>query len=132
MPRRKYEWNSAKFERYMKEGRGRGSGKDYKPWLTIQDVRTFPEDIVKLNLLPQENATITARGLKPKGKDMYYTCDRAEREQWFERARSNLLSKSEKTITIAYDIRNPNFIYLPSPDGKNFEKCGSCVPFMEN
>jgi hypothetical protein len=86
-------------------------------------LRTFPEDIVKLNLLPQENATITARGLKPKGKDMYYTCDRAEREQWFERARSNLLSKSEKTITIAYDIRNPNFIYLPSPDGKNFEKC---------
>lgn len=38
MPRRKYEWTSAKFERYMKEGRGRGSGKDYKPWLTIQDV----------------------------------------------------------------------------------------------
>ncbi|MBD2044141.1 TnsA endonuclease N-terminal domain-containing protein [Coleofasciculus sp. FACHB-64] len=31
------EWTQAKFERYKKEGRGRGSGKDYKPWLTIQD-----------------------------------------------------------------------------------------------
>ncbi len=31
------EWTQAKFERYMKEGRGRGNGKDYKPWITIQD-----------------------------------------------------------------------------------------------
>jgi hypothetical protein len=26
------EWTQAKFEGYIKEGRGKGSGKDYKPW----------------------------------------------------------------------------------------------------
>lgn len=37
MVRGRREWTQAKYERYIKEGRGRGSGKDYKPWLTIQD-----------------------------------------------------------------------------------------------
>ena len=37
MGRRKQDWTKAKFERYLKEGRGQGSGKDYKPWITIQD-----------------------------------------------------------------------------------------------
>ncbi|AVH67418.1 TnsA endonuclease C-terminal domain-containing protein [Nostoc sp. 'Peltigera membranacea cyanobiont' N6] len=37
MVRGRGEWTQAKFERYRKEGRGRGSGKDYKPWITIQD-----------------------------------------------------------------------------------------------
>ena len=31
MVRGRGEWTQAKFERYRKEGRGRGSGKDYKP-----------------------------------------------------------------------------------------------------
>jgi hypothetical protein len=86
-------------------------------------LRTFPEDIVKLNLMPTEKATVTAKGIKLRGKEMYYTCEKAAREQWFERARSNLLSQSEKYLTITYDIRRPNFIYLPSPDGRDFEKC---------
>ncbi|BAY32861.1 Tn7-like transposition protein A [Nostoc carneum NIES-2107] len=38
MVRGRREWTQAKYERYIKEGRGRGSGKQYKPWLTIQDV----------------------------------------------------------------------------------------------
>ena len=37
MARRKSDWTEAKFERYEKEGRGKGSGKNYKPWITIQD-----------------------------------------------------------------------------------------------
>jgi hypothetical protein len=86
-------------------------------------LKTFPEDIVKLNLIPTEKATVTAKGIKIRGKEMYYTCEKAAREQWFERARSNLLSQSEKYLTISYDIRRPNFIYLPSPDGRDFEKC---------
>ena len=86
-------------------------------------LRTFPEDIVKLNLMPTEKATITAKGIKLRGKEMYYSCERAEKEQWFEKARSNMLSKSEKSLIVSYDIRNPNFIYLSSPDGRSFEKC---------
>lgn len=84
-------------------------------------LRTYPEDIVKLNLMPTAKATITARGIKFKG--MYYTCDKALKEQWFEKARSNYLSKSEKRLTISFDVRKPNFIYIPSEDGRNFEKC---------
>ncbi|OYE05063.1 DDE-type integrase/transposase/recombinase [Nostoc sp. 'Peltigera membranacea cyanobiont' 232] len=86
-------------------------------------LRSFPEDIVKLNLMPTEKATITAKGIKLRGKDMYYSCDQAQKEQWFEKARSNMLSKSEKSLIVSYDIRNPNFIYLPLEDGRNFEKC---------
>jgi hypothetical protein len=84
-------------------------------------LRTFPEDIIKLNLMPVDRATITARGIKFKG--MYYTCEKAKKEYWFEKARSNLLSKTDKFLEISYDIRNLDYIYLRSPDGRDFEKC---------
>ncbi len=38
MGRSQYEWNESKYKRFLKEGRGAGQGKDYRPWLTIQDV----------------------------------------------------------------------------------------------
>lgn len=31
------EWTQAKFNRFLKEGRGQGEGKDYKPWLKFED-----------------------------------------------------------------------------------------------
>ncbi|MDJ0658608.1 MAG: TnsA endonuclease N-terminal domain-containing protein [Crocosphaera sp.] len=37
MARNRYDWTQDKFERYVKEGRGTGTGKDYKPWITITD-----------------------------------------------------------------------------------------------
>ncbi|MEH1768392.1 TnsA endonuclease C-terminal domain-containing protein [Nostoc sp.] len=37
MARSKQDWTQAKFERYLKEGRGQGSGKGYQPWIKIQD-----------------------------------------------------------------------------------------------
>lgn len=37
MARSKSDWTQAKFERYVSEGRGKGSRKNYKPWITIQD-----------------------------------------------------------------------------------------------
>jgi hypothetical protein len=33
-----HEWTKSKFEKFTKEGRGKGYGKNYKPWLTTQDV----------------------------------------------------------------------------------------------
>ncbi|MGK7941543.1 MAG: hypothetical protein AB4062_15615 [Crocosphaera sp.] len=33
MARNRYDWTQDKFERYVKEGRGTGTGKDYKPWI---------------------------------------------------------------------------------------------------
>lgn len=38
MTRYKYVWNQNKFERFLREGRGKGHGKDYKPWITTQDI----------------------------------------------------------------------------------------------
>ncbi len=32
------EWNEATINRFLKEKRGQGAGKDYKPWLQIQDI----------------------------------------------------------------------------------------------
>lgn len=42
MSRRRYEIDESKIERFLKEGRGRGEGVDYSPWLTIQDVPSRP------------------------------------------------------------------------------------------
>ncbi|WP_259332009.1 TnsA endonuclease N-terminal domain-containing protein [Pseudomonas sp. GW101-3H06] len=38
MARRRYEIDEAKIQKFLKEGRGRGEGAHYLPWLTIQDV----------------------------------------------------------------------------------------------
>ena len=84
-------------------------------------LRTFNEDIIKLNLMPTSTAKITPKGISFKG--MYYTCERAEKEYWFAKARSNMLTKAEKYLDISYDVRKPNFIYLRSSDGRDFDKC---------
>ncbi|MFL8938998.1 TnsA endonuclease N-terminal domain-containing protein [Rossellomorea oryzaecorticis] len=38
MAKRKLEWTEKKIAKYIKEGRGSGELKSYKPWLTVQDV----------------------------------------------------------------------------------------------
>lgn len=38
MAKRKRGFTRDKYERWLKEGRGKGEGKEYKPWYTIQDV----------------------------------------------------------------------------------------------
>lgn len=37
MSKRNYGINQEKIKQYIKEGRGQGEGKDYKPWISIQD-----------------------------------------------------------------------------------------------
>jgi hypothetical protein len=41
MAKRRYEFDETKIARFYKEGRGTGVGKDYKPWLTVQDVSSL-------------------------------------------------------------------------------------------
>lgn len=36
--KRSKDWNKGKFERFIKEGRGKGDLGEYKPWLTVQDI----------------------------------------------------------------------------------------------
>ncbi|MEA5498335.1 MAG: Mu transposase C-terminal domain-containing protein [Limnoraphis robusta] len=84
-------------------------------------LRTINEDLIKLNLMPTGKAIITERGIR--FKSMHYTCEKAIKEMWFEKARSQMLSPSEKSLQISYDPRRMDIIYLPSPDGRDFEKC---------
>lgn len=80
-------------------------------------LRRFPEDIVKLNLMPAAQATVTARGIKFKRP--YYSCERAVKEMWFDKARN----KGTWKVDISYDPRNMNTIYLRNVDGNQYETC---------
>ncbi|MBY3619577.1 DDE-type integrase/transposase/recombinase [Acinetobacter sp. CUI P1] len=79
-------------------------------------LRQWDSDFVKLNLMPQETATVTKIGIRFKG--MYYSCPTAISEQWFIKARS----KSWK-IDISYDFRNTNAIYWRESGTNRFERC---------
>ncbi len=83
-------------------------------------LRTIDEDILKFNLMPTAKATITERGVK--FKSMFYVNERVVKERWREKARSGMLSKQEKYISISYDPRQTDFIYLPSYDNNIFDK----------
>jgi hypothetical protein len=80
-------------------------------------LNTFPEDTVKLNLMPEDFGRISRSGIV--FKKMKYSCERALKDGWFIKGNRR---ESEK-VRIAYDIRKPNYIYLKSQDGRSFEKC---------
>jgi hypothetical protein len=78
-------------------------------------LRSFPEETVKLCLMPSDTALVTKKGIHFNG--LYYVCDRAAKELWFETARA----KGSFNVNISYDPRNMSSIYIR--EGKNFEKC---------
>jgi hypothetical protein len=79
-------------------------------------LRSFPEDKIKLALMPADTASVTAKGVRYR--NIYYLCDRAVSEYWFERARS----KGAWKIDISFDPRNMSTIYIRNTDG-TVEKC---------
>jgi hypothetical protein len=79
-------------------------------------LNAFPEDTVKLNLLPYDYGRVTRTGII--FKKMKYSCERAIKEGWFVKGSDY---ESEK-VKIAYDPRKPDYIYLKSADGRTFEK----------
>ena len=76
------------------------------------------QDIVRLNLLPRRQASITARGIHFEG-DLYYECELALQEGWFTKARDRGQWKTE----VAYDPRTTERIYLPLDGGTKLEVC---------
>lgn len=80
-------------------------------------LKSYPQDIVKLNLMPVNSATVTEKGIK--FKKMYYSCSKAIEENWFVKARN----RSSWTVNFAYDPRSMNYIYIKSDDSKGFLKC---------
>ncbi|MFN6461029.1 MAG: Mu transposase C-terminal domain-containing protein [Nostoc sp. DedVER02] len=83
----------------------------------VGHLRQMASEIVKLNLLPTAEASVTAQGIYYKG--LLYTCQLALREQWFVKARI----KGRWKVPIAYDIRSLNTIYLRLDDSRHLEPC---------
>lgn len=83
----------------------------------VGHLRTMASDIVRLNLLPQEEASVTRYGILFRG--LRYTCDLALKEHWFVKARE----RGRWRIKIAYDPRKLDVIYLPLDDGQQLEPC---------
>ncbi len=80
-------------------------------------LRQIAPEIVRLNLLPSAEASVTHQGIYYQG--LNYTCELALREQWFVKARANGRWK----IPIAYDPRRLEIIYLRLDDGRRLEAC---------
>ncbi|MBD2566593.1 Mu transposase C-terminal domain-containing protein [Anabaena lutea] len=83
----------------------------------VGHLRQIAPEIVRLNLLPSAEASVTPQGIYYQG--LNYTCELAIREQWFVKARVNGRWK----IPIAYDPRRLDIIYLRRDDTRILEPC---------
>lgn len=80
--------------------------------------RKESQEIVRLNLLPSADATVTRQGIL-FGDRLRYTCHLAVQEHWFIKAQSN----GSWRVPIAYDPRRPQNIYLRLDGGRRLETC---------
>ncbi len=80
-------------------------------------LRSVPPDILRLNLLPGAEASVTPRGIQFRG--VLYTAERAIRDQWYERARA----QGTFRVAVAYDPRVIDVIYLREGNGLRIEPC---------
>ncbi|MEA5497542.1 Mu transposase C-terminal domain-containing protein [Limnoraphis robusta Tam1] len=83
----------------------------------VGHLRKVPSEVIKLNLLTTTQATVTYRGIRFEG--LFYSCDLALKEQWFVRARERGTWK----ISVAYDPRKLDTLYLRLEDGRRIEAC---------
>jgi hypothetical protein len=82
--------------------------------------RKLDEDIIKSNLFPLDQATVTLEGIRYR--KMLYTCDKAEEEKWL----LSVLKKGFWKVDISYNPRNMNKIYLREKGNKGFITCTLC------
>lgn len=78
--------------------------------------RNRDAESIRIHLLPGGEATVTPRGIRFKNE--YYTCQKAEEENWRFTARNRGVWK----VDIAYDPRIPEIIYLRPRD------CSPSIP----
>lgn len=78
--------------------------------------RVKSSEVIQLNLLPGDTASVTPYGIC--FQDVYYTCERAIKEQWYVKAR-----KKRWTVPIAYDPRQLDTIYLALDRHSKSEPC---------
>lgn len=85
-------------------------------------LKTVPYESMKINLMPSAYATVTQKGIKlgiNSGK--YYTCDRAERENWF--SISSIKKNKIKPKLAYYDKRDMSTIYIYNDQTNEYEVC---------
>ena len=78
--------------------------------------RVKSPEVIQLNLLPDDTASVTPYGICFQG--VYYTCERAVKEQWYVKAR-----KKRWTVPVVYDPRQLDIIYLPLDRQSEPETC---------
>ncbi len=78
-------------------------------------LRSVPHDVLRLNLLPGAEASVTPRGIQFRG--VLYTTERAIREQWYERAQA----RGTFRVALAFDPRVMDVIYLRDDNGTGIE-----------
>lgn len=77
-------------------------------------LKTVNREVLRLNLLPKGKASISRAGIRFKG--VYYSSDRAIREQWF-------IKPSKRSVEVVYDPRNVEKIFIPYNNGLDYEEC---------
>lgn len=73
-------------------------------------LRQFPEELVRFSLLPVEEATVTREGIRLRG--LFYTCQKAVEERWFDKARQ----RGKWKVTVSFDPRDLDEICLHDPE----------------
>jgi hypothetical protein len=73
-------------------------------------MRRASVDAVKFAVMPTDTCTVRHKGIYFRG--LYYTCDKAEAEDWFARARQTRWSSKP----MSYDLRSARHIYLHDDD----------------
>lgn len=81
-------------------------------------LQDYPRDIVRLNLLPRKEVSVTQKGIH-FSHHLYYTCETAECEGWFPRAEI----RGSWKISIAYHPNSTEQIYLSINEGTGVEVC---------
>ena len=76
--------------------------------------RVYDREFIRMCLLPRGKASITREGISFHG--MFYSCDEAIKEGWF-------IDAGRTSVTVAYDPRSLDYIYIPDTKGKSYIKC---------
>jgi hypothetical protein len=77
-------------------------------------LKTVDREILRLNILPKDKASISRAGISFKG--LYYSSNKAIKEQWF-------INLKVRSVAVVYDPRNMNKIYIPHNSGLDYDEC---------
>lgn len=81
-------------------------------------LRSSSRDFIRLNLLPRKEVSVTPQGIHLE-RELYYVCDPLVKSGLLMRKKGR---KSPK-VTVAYDPRFTDCVYLPFNDGKEVITC---------